>query len=174
MQCVSCVHSDFLCLITPHIYGGGDDETDFATALVKSAFHRPVGFSPPEIEIHTEAPDSPASTDYAQRVARCVHNISSSLQSVIPAGRHVQLVLWPRLLDRYLIACVNKTLSGGKQVRSPRWGISMPHIARATDARQATPDTTWTLTPRVQLGDVFTRYCTGSPSSCVHVSQING
>ena len=32
-----CVHSEFLCLITPYIQGGGNDETDFAVELVRSA-----------------------------------------------------------------------------------------------------------------------------------------
>ena len=50
-----CVHSEFFRLITPHIHGGGDDETDFAVELVRSALDRPPGFPPVEIEIHTDA-----------------------------------------------------------------------------------------------------------------------
>ena len=47
-----CVHSEFFCLITPHIHGGGDDETDFAVELVRSALARPPGFRCGGIEIH--------------------------------------------------------------------------------------------------------------------------
>ncbi len=50
-----CIHADFLCLITPEIYGGADDETDFAVALMQRAFQRPAGFGTVEVEIHTEA-----------------------------------------------------------------------------------------------------------------------
>jgi hypothetical protein len=60
-----CLHSEFLCLVTPHIYGGSDDETDFTLALVRSALQRPSDYLATEIEIHTEAPGNTASSDYA-------------------------------------------------------------------------------------------------------------
>jgi len=40
-----CVHSEFLCLVAPHIYGGSDDETDLAAALIQPAMRRPSEYS---------------------------------------------------------------------------------------------------------------------------------
>jgi hypothetical protein len=154
-----CVHSEFLCLVTPHVYGGSDDETDFAHALIRSALRRPTDFLTPEIEIHTEAPSNPAASDYAQRLRNLTQNISNSLRTVLAPGQKVELVLWPKLLDRYLLAGVYAEMSDGKRSRSPRWGISMQHIARKADERTTSPPTPWALLTRSQLSDEFDRYC---------------
>lgn len=154
-----CIHSGFLCLVTPHIGGGADDETDFALALIGSALRRPAGYPPAEVEVHSEAPDKPGSSDYPRRLANLTHNISTSLRTVLAPGQKVRLVLWPKLLDRYIIAGVYTELSGGTRTRSPRWGISMQHIARKSDERVAKPPTSWSLLTRSQLLDEFDRYC---------------
>ncbi|WP_437200845.1 hypothetical protein [Planctomicrobium sp. SH664] len=39
----------------------------------------------------------------------------------------------------------------------------MQHIARRVDQREIKPPTFWSLLTRSQLGDVFNRYCTGTP-----------
>jgi hypothetical protein len=154
-----CIHSEFICLITPHIYGGSDDETDFAIELIRSAFRRPDGYSTAEVEIHTETPDKQASADFQQRLLNQTHNISGALQSARVSGQKIRLVLWPKLLERYVIAGVYAELADGKRCRSPRWGISTPHIARKLDERDPKPPAQWSLLSKSQLRGEFERYC---------------
>ena len=66
------MHSDFLCLISPHIRETADDETDFAIDLIKNAFDRPVGFKTVRIEVHTEGRDDRDSADF-QRTVEKIH-----------------------------------------------------------------------------------------------------
>ena len=151
-----CVHSEFLCLITPHIHGGGNDETDFAVELVRSALDRPPGFPPVEIEIHMEShshdPDSPDPSKYESGVAQ-------ALKPALRAGQQLRLVCWPKLLDRLLVAGVYVPVAPGQRRRSPRWGVSMNHIARRSD--EAIPDfyTEWKLLKHDSLGRWFGKYC---------------
>jgi hypothetical protein len=168
-----CVHSEFLCLITPHIYGGSDDETDFALALIRSALQRPADFCPVEIEIHTEAPENPASSDFTQRLGKMVGAISKSLRSVLARGQQIRLVFWPRFLDRYLVAGVYTETSDEKRIRSPRWGVAMQHIARKADDRATKPPTSWSLLSKNQLGDEFQRYCMDGITGHISTSVIS-
>ena len=70
-----CVHASFICLITPHIYGGVGNETDFAIELIKSSFDRLADYGPVELEIHTEGPKDPDSIDYKSRLESSIKNI---------------------------------------------------------------------------------------------------
>lgn len=168
------LHAEFLCLITPHIRGQNDDETEFAIEMIQSTQRRPQGFASVEIEIHTEAPDNSSSADFPDRLRRSVSNTSTSLQSALRKGQSLRLIHWPKLLDRYLIAGVYAETSGGKKIRSPRWGVSMQHIARRIDDRQTKPPTAWSLLTRKQLGDVFDRYCTGTPNGVSQDTPVSG
>lgn len=154
-----CLHAEFLCLVTPHIKGGHDNDTDFALALVQSAFRRPNGFPPPDIELHTEAPDNQARSDFEERLTSFVESISVAVRSAVKSEQKVRLVIWPKLLDRILIAGVY-TLSNDNRVRSPRWGVAMSHIARKADEYEDRPPTPWSLLTSTPLGDAFERYCT--------------
>jgi hypothetical protein len=169
-----CVHSEFLCLVTPHISGGNDDETDFALALIKSTLRRPAEYQAVEIEVHTEAPEKPASADYPQRLRNIVQNVSLSLRSALAVGQKVRLTLWPKLLDRYIIAGVYTELSDGSRARSPRWGVSMQHIARKSDDREAKPPTPWSLLTKRQLTDEFDRYCKAGVAGFSHSTDVTG
>ena len=86
------MHSDVLCLITPHILGGGDDETDFASSLIESAFDRPKNFSNPTIEIHAQGPDDPHASDYAQRLNSLKNNICASIRTALRPNQAVTLI----------------------------------------------------------------------------------
>lgn len=167
-----CVHSGFLCLVTPHIGGGGGDETDFAIDLIRSTLSRPSGYPLGEIEIHTEAPDKPHSSDYPTRLANLTHNITMGLRTALSPGQKLRLVMWPKLLDRYAIAGVYTELSAGTRTRSPRWGISMQHIARKADENNPKPPTPWSLLTRGQLIDEFDRYCKAGVSGFVSSQDI--
>ncbi|MBM4001544.1 MAG: hypothetical protein FJ297_18760 [Planctomycetes bacterium] len=166
------LHAEFLCLITPHVRGEGDDETEFAVKLILSSLNRPQGFRNVEIEVHSQGPGEPDGTDYKERLARFVENVKTRLRKGLGKGGSVRLLLWPKLLDRYLIAGVYTESSRNVRQRSPRWGLSMPHIARPSDARNAEPSKTpWSLLTREQLGDVFDRYSTGDPVEVMVTSQ---
>lgn len=168
------LHADFLCLVTPHIRGMGNDETDFAVEMIRLALRRPAEFHSPEIEVHAEGPEKPASEDFAQRLTNVVSNTSKALRRALDIGQSVRLVLWPKLLDRYLIAGVYTETSGGKRLRSPRWGIAMSHIARRIDTCETKAPTSWSLVSRSQLGDLFDRFGTGAPSGMLHDAAITG
>jgi hypothetical protein len=167
-----CLHADFLCLVTKDIYGGDDDETDFAIALLRSALSRPAGFAEPDIEIHTEGPRDPSAHDYAARVSTLAANILLSLGSALQPGQQVRLVIWPKLLDRVLVTGLHTQDANGNIVRSPRWGVAMNHIARAGDARKAIPPTTWTLMKKDNLRQRFDLYCAPGVSGMVHSEII--
>jgi hypothetical protein len=168
------LHADFLCLVTKHIYGGDDDETDFAVALITATLTRPPGFAVPDIEIHTEGPRDPSAHDYAARVNTLTANILRCLGSALQPGQQVRLVIWPKLLDRLLVAGVHTQDANGNIVRSPRWGVAMNHIARAGDARKAIPPTTWTLMKRDNLRQRFDLYCAPGVSGRVRTEIIRG
>lgn len=157
------MHAEFLCLVTPHIRGTGDDETEFTLEMIRSALRRPTGFMSVDIEVHSEGPDNPTSADFQQRLKKALGNTTTSLLSALRPAQSIRLILWPKLLDRYLIAGVYTSASGGARMRSPRWGLSMQHIARRVDLWDPKPPTFWSLMTRGQLGDVFNRYCTGNP-----------
>lgn len=168
------LYSEFLCVITPHARGTADDETEFIRRVIQSAFARPDGFPKVEIEVHSEGPDNPSKDDFADRLKKTGNNLKTSLSQVLLVGQSVRLMLWPKLLDRYLIAGVYTVTSGGKRVRSPRWGISMQHIARPLDERAAKPPTPWSLMTRIQLGDIFNRFCTGTPIGLSYDAVVTG
>lgn len=168
------VHAEFLCLVSPHVRGAGDDETAFATEMIRSAIQRPTGFGPVDIEIHSEGPDNPEAADFGSRLARLASNTSTALVSALRPGQSVRLVLWPKLLDRYLIAGAYTYSSKGKKSRRARWGISMQHIARRNDDREDKPSTSWSLLGPKQLRDVFDRYCTGAPKDTLFDTVVNG
>jgi hypothetical protein len=168
------LHAEFICLITPHVRGAADDETEFTLQLIRAALRRPGGARPGEIEIHAEGPDNPASSDFAQRLQNSVGNTTRAILSALQTGQSVRLVLWPKLLDRYLIAGVFTETSSGVRLRSPRWGIAMQHIARTVDAREPKPPTSWSLLARAQLGDVFDRHCSGTSHMPLYSTIITG
>jgi hypothetical protein len=167
-----CVHSQFLCLITPYIRGAGDDETEFAMQLVRSAYRRPTGYRTVDIEIHTQFDVEKSDPNFQRHLLGVRADISKAFKQVLLSGQRVRLVLWPKLLDRFIIAGVLTESSEGRSVRSSRWGIGMQHIARKPDDNRASPPTTWSLLPRKQVGDEFARYCSGTVLGCVDDSTV--
>lgn len=157
-----CLHAEFLCLVSPHIYGGQDDETDFAVELVRSALRRPHGYRKVALEIHTVGATGDSSDpDYPQRVSNRAENISARLREALAPGESVSLHLWPAtagLLDRYLLGGVFAESSDGAQKKSPRWGVGMQHIARPGDQARSRPPTRWSLLDKAGILKSFDRY----------------
>jgi hypothetical protein len=154
-----CLHSDFLCLITPYIQAGGNDETDFAISIIKSAFTRPQGYSSVEIEIHTKM-----TTDPSKDPTILINNISNVIRPNLKHNQKVRLVLRPDLLDRYLIVGNHAKLSDGLTQKTPMWGVALNHIAKKQDEKKGTPPTTWTLLNKNHLMELFNRYCCPNPN----------
>lgn len=150
-----CLHSHFLCLITPYIFGGGNDEADFALELIKKTTDRPKGFSSPVIEIHAMFEIPPTERERWKRQA-C--GIAKYFQKSLQSSQLVKLVLWPRVKDkdRRIIAGVVTEDSAGRRLRSPRWAISMTHVAYANEATEYSH---FNLMSRDELDLWFNKYC---------------
>jgi hypothetical protein len=167
-----CLHAEFVCLISPHIYGGGDDETDFVIELIHSCHRRPTGFRPVDIEIHTETFEQiPAHPDFADKLAKRVANVSHAIRGALSKPQSVRLIVWPKLLDRLLIA---GTYAEGQKDRRPRWGISMNHIARKPDEKRSDFFTEWKLLSPSSLGRWFDQYCKETATKCLQEVNIQG
>ncbi len=168
-----CLHGEFLSLISPHIGGRSDDETDFAAALIRRAFDRPPGYPTPQIEVHVEGPSfdapHPAFTE-AQR--KKVDNIDASLREALQPGQRISLVVWPKLLDRYLLAGLVQADASGANRKYPRWGVHLGHIARKSDSRRTACDTEWKLVNRERLSTLFQRYAADGVTGYLPPSPI--
>lgn len=167
-----CVHSEFLCVLTPHIYGCADDETELVKEVIRSALRRPSGYRLVSIDIHTEGPrGKPAETDFSDRLAKSTSNISRALKQVLPEGHTANLYIWPKLLHRYIVGGVITETTGGKRVRRPRWGISLQHFARNGDDPSQAPSP-WNLLTRVSLLDCYERYFSEEVSGYLALSPV--
>ena len=150
-----CLHSHFLCLILPYIFGGANDEADFALELIREATDRPKGFASPVIEIHAmfEIP-----LKERERWKSQADGIAKHFQKSLQPSQAVKLILWPRVKDkdRRIIAGVVTEDSVGRRLRSPRWAISMTHVAHA---KEATEYSHFDLMSRDELDYWFNKYC---------------
>ena len=156
-----CVHAEFFAVISPYIAGAGDDETDFALELARLAIRPSVGFPKADVEIHIEGPRAceTGSSEYERLLENKVQNISHRFCQVLSQGETVNIVVWPRLRERLIIAGVKTSVGQDRRCRSPRWGISMNHIARQSDSGDTEPPTEWKLLKRDSLANWFCRYC---------------
>lgn len=156
-----CIHAQFFAVISPHIYGGEDDESDFALELAKLAIRPAEGYPKADFEIHIEGPDGNASSaDFGKRLEKRIDVMARKIRAVLLPGERTCLVVWPKLLDRLIIAGFNVGAGSGKSRRSPRWGIAMSHIARRSDeTKYADSVTEWKLLKPKSLGQWFSRYC---------------
>jgi hypothetical protein len=163
-----CLHSQFLCLATPYIRGGGNDETDFTVSIIKSAFSRPPEYLPVEIEIHTTLPDPPVDSE------RLISNIKSAIKSNLMLNQKARLVLRSSFLDRYLIAGNHAKMPDGSILKKPMWGVAMTHIARKQDEKNGIPATPWNLLNKDQLMEVFNWFCGSKPNDVIDIIDVIG
>jgi hypothetical protein len=145
-----CFHGDFLAFISPYIKGAGDDETNFAIELMKQAANCP---NPDSVmfDIHTESPDGQSAIDN-----RCANIRAKILRHCRALGR-VRLFLWPKLLERHLIAGESEASGGSRRERKARWVISLTHPARRFDS-VAGDRATFSLLPRNAGDQIFRRF----------------
>lgn len=149
-----CLHSEWVALINAHT---STNESDFALELVRTAFTRPADFAAIKFELHTQEPqNSVDEADRLNRLRNVTNNVSRQVRSRLTDSQSVDLYFWPKLLDRFLIAGTHSVDSDGNRRKSPRWGVSMNHVARGSDADAA--PTEWKLLRREQLDYWFRKY----------------
>ena len=149
-----CLHSEWLALINPYT---STNEMDFALELISSLFHRPNGFASATIELHTQEPQN--CSDEADRQARIqsvTSNVARQVRTRLKGAQSVSLYFWPEFKERRVIAGTYALDSSGNRQKSPRWGVSMNHVARGSDP-DADP-TNWSLLRREELDTWFRRY----------------
>jgi hypothetical protein len=118
-----CLHATFLAFVSPHINDSGNDLA-FAIELIQRALGRPRTFQTPTIDIHTMVRSSPApESDHILRGLRAARCGSAT----------VRLLLWPKLLERILIAGSALGDKAGEHRRRARWAVSLTHVARESD-----------------------------------------
>lgn len=91
-----------------------------------------------------------------------------------PRTQTVELYFWPRLLDRIIVAGQYVQVSSGVLRKSPRWGVSMSHVAHRDSDPNSAP-TEWKLLRNESLSDWFRTYIAedveGKPSPTIVASE---
>lgn len=95
-----CLHAGFLSFASPHVYGSGASDFDFAAELITRALTRPADFPRLElVDIHTKGEADPAARDNHREF------VFRELTSRVGVSRPiVRLFFWPKLLERILLA----------------------------------------------------------------------
>lgn len=139
-----CIHADYIAIRLPYVNGGDDDETIFAGKVIKSAINRPSGY--PElkfVEMHLDG-------GRISRFDNVVSNITSKVKEIVSSDGVLKMYFyfWPHFTDRELIAgfCQN-------EIKYPRWGISMNHIAKPNETQSMTH---WSIIAQKDIGDIQT------------------
>lgn len=149
-----CLHSQWVALINPYT---STNETDFALELLRMALNRPIGFGAVKVELHTQEPQGCTDkADLQARLRSVTSNVSRLVRNTLSASDVVDLYFWPKILERRLIAGTFATDSKGQEHKSPRWGVSMNHVARGTEPD--TDPTNWSLLRKEELDIWFRRY----------------
>lgn len=156
-----CLHSNWISLINPHT---STSEFDFALSLLTSALNRPADYAPLEFELHMQEPQNV--TDDADKRSR-IHNmtthLSRSIRPQLQVKQFVTLYYWPKILERRLIAGIYSKDSHGQKLKSPRWGVSMNHVARGNE-----PDldpTNWNLLRKEEFDVWYRNYVADTAKS---------
>lgn len=150
-------HAGFLSLITPHINGGSDDESDFAVELIKSTRRKPGRGQTPLVEIHTKGPREANPEDDA--FTNYVSAVKGKLSRDLGPGFEFTLFIWPKFTDRFVIAGDLTEDAGGNKIKRPRWAVSMNHVARRGDESRKLPPTDWKLLKNDRVGFLSAIYC---------------
>ena len=145
-------------MVTPHVHGGDDDETDFAIAIMESVKSRPLASKPASVEIHTDGLRNTINEESENlRYANVIYN---KIARDLGPGYEVTITLWPKILHRYIIAGDITQDADGRFVKKPRWAIAMNHIARKGDQHRNLPPADWKLLKNERLRDLGRQFCT--------------
>ncbi|MDZ4847854.1 MAG: hypothetical protein SGI77_01045 [Pirellulaceae bacterium] len=155
-----CVHCGFICIASPYIDGGEDDDTNFVIEVLKSVRDRPKGFHPVDIQVQFAAPDKPTNIDFRDRLSRKARNISKSLRDAMGESFDAELVARPEFKDRYIFAGFRTESSRKTKQTAIRWGVYLGHIARRGDDRKNLPMTNWHLLSSLDILKNFENFDT--------------
>ena len=158
-----CIHSDFVAVLSPHFYGASGGEVEFAKALISSTFNRPQGFSAPKlVQLHTEGPQGdPADPEVQARIQTSTANLQSEISKALRPGQTVELLVWRKLLHRYVFGGNLVSDADGNETRVQKICISFNHFARLND-NPATPPSPWNLLNKADLLACFKQYFSGN------------
>ncbi len=145
-----CLHSEWVALINPYGFGM---EQDFTVQLVALAMRRSTKFGKLHLELHVKEPEESDLQERSRKQQNVTGNMFRLIQPKVTAGNSVEFYFWPRLLDRIVIAGNYVKQSDGNLRKSPRWGVSMSHVAHGTEP-DAVP-TEWKLLRRDALDRWF-------------------
>lgn len=164
-------HSDFLSLITPHINGGSDDESDFAIELIRSTRRKPSSGPTPLVEIHTKGPRDATPGDAT--FTKYVSAVTGKLARDLGPGFEFTLFFWPKFTDRFVIAGDLTEDAAGNKVKRPRWAVSMNHVARRGDEFRNLPPTEWKLLKSDRVGFLSAIYCKEPVTGYLDVHRVS-
>jgi hypothetical protein len=148
-----CLHSQWIALINP--YGMGNEQ-EFSMKLLDFVIDRNKKFGPIHFELHAQAPDVTDPTEKQKRQDNVSKNIAQKVLRKLTPGNSIELYFWPRLLDRIILAGNYREIASGARRKSPRWGVSMSHVAHRSDP-DAQP-TEWKLLRTNSLDNWFRSY----------------
>lgn len=120
-------------------------------------------FGPIHIELHAEAPDVTDLVERNIRQERVAYNMGRKIEGSLKAPHKVELCFWPKLLDRVVVAGNFVKESDGTIRKSPRWGVSMNHVARGSEPN--IPPTEWKLLRRDSLTEWFRKFVSEDAAS---------
>lgn len=148
-----CIHSEWVALVNPY---GLTSEQDFGIQLLQAAFTRDASYGMIDFEFHCQEPDTSDLIERAKRQRNLTKNMSMQIQGVHSGSQNVNLYFWPSLRERILICGVYTSLSDGTKRKSPKWGVSMNHVAHQQG--RADEETEWKLLRRERLNKWFRKY----------------
>ena len=148
-----CLHSEWVALINPYAFG---NEQDFSLQLLDIALNRHLDFGSIRFELHAQAPDVVDPIERQERQDRVTNNMERQIRPKLTGTNAVELFYWPKLLDRILVAGNYVEDSDGNARKTPRWGVSMSHVAHGVDPDA--PPTEWKLLRRERLDFWFRKF----------------
>ncbi|MBL8889752.1 MAG: hypothetical protein JNL67_07215 [Planctomycetaceae bacterium] len=148
-----CLHSEWVALINPYCTSS---EMEFTVQLIDLAMRRNTEFGKLTIEIHANEPDDRDSVERARKQQNVTYDMVRRITPKVTTGNTVELYFWPKLLDRIIVAGNYTKQSGGIKRKSPRWGVSMSHIAHGNEPNAA--PTEWKLLRRDALDRWFRQF----------------
>lgn len=150
-----CIHSEVVCIASPYIFGGVDDDTDFVIEVVNCIRNRPADYPRAKIQIHFEAPSDAGSADFPSRLTSKAKCIAHSLRAKLGNEFDAELVAWPDFLDRYIFAGALTQTSKKVRKIAIRWGVFAGHTARRGDEHKNLADTNWHLLSAEDISKMF-------------------
>jgi hypothetical protein len=135
---ILCVHAKYISISSAYLNDGKSDESDFVFALIQNIDSSTIHKERVHFDVHCQASSGLIKQDSPE-----VLNLIGKFKKYAKYKVQIQLNFWDKIRERILLAG-EKTAVSGETKMKVRWGISMQHIARATDVNQ-NDQTYWIL-----------------------------